>query len=204
MIGITETEITQGDLDYYEKQVYHDKTNNWIREAIGLSLLEKNYYSGNIITDMNMQLHYGDIVITNIVGCSNYYVDIKHSYNNNLFVDIAYYTDDLKRNEYIQKNTNDNKGWLYHLDSCDCLLLIDNSKQFFYLIYDWQIARLRLITLANTHSFGKRIPSCIKQITTNDKYCNKYTDSFLLDLNAYDIERYLGVEIYKDKYTIID
>ena len=205
MIWITEKIITQGDLDHYSKLVYKDKTNNWIREAIAMSLLEHNNYGGNIITDMNDQLHCGDIVINydNEIECEPYYVDIKHSYNNSLYVDIAYYKDKLKHTEHNQKNTNDNKGWLYNLDMCDCLLLIDNSKQFFYLINNWQIARTRLITLANAPSFGKRIPNCIKQITTYDKYCNKYTDSFLVELNAYDIERYLGVKIYKDKYTIV-
>ena len=180
--------------NYFANGVYKDLTNNWIREAIGLSLLKINGYHGDIITDMYEQLHYGDCFVTNL-GTDYYFIDIKHSYNSYCWCDISYWCDKNKQNEYIQRNTNNNLGWLYNLDMCDCLLLIDNSEQFFYVIDNWQVVRQRLLYLANCSNSTFIMPKCIDRLVTYDKLCNKYTDSFKLQLNS-QLEHYLRCNYY--------
>lgn len=102
-----------------------------------------------LITDTEMQKHYGDIKIITTNGEARY-IEVKsgHSYKgmDKVAIDICYL--DNNYNPYIPINATDNKGWLYSLDKCNTLAIVNKSKTKVYLIA-WQVLRDKLIKLLN-------------------------------------------------------
>ena len=107
------------------------------------------YPNAQLVTDIEIQKHYGDITYRK--WNKDHYIEVKtaHNFNNmnKLAIDVLYFEKKhwctgLK--PYIPSNSTDNKGWLYNLDKCNRLMVVTKQKEI-YDIRGWQRIRENII-----------------------------------------------------------
>ena len=218
-------EITEISLKHCTSR--KEEANEWFKEnnidcrmseteAIVLELLTVNDIHGGYLTDIEEQTTNGDIQIEELN--IQIFADIKsftlNKYNKHfkLAVDIYYYKcDELGNLLYENKKPiphkqgyyQDNLGWIFHLEECDLLILINKKEGVVYIVENFQSLRNEIIK-AIDNNYIEKFGNIVDKLDFNS-YNNaiKSTKLLWIDLDNEWICNKLGINVKKYKFKLI-
>lgn len=223
------TIIYQNDIDeYYQKMVnYHkeaypnDRHKPNKDEAIAIEILKANDIHGVWMDGVLDQLIKWDIEFT--IDNKVIDADIKHCFTHSnhkkwfVACDIEYYKCDEMGNPildnkryytpYNQNNTDDSLGWVFHLEECDMLMLINKSKGVMFTIENFQAMREIFIEYHINGSIPFSRSKLYEYISTDPVYKDIYpkkklTKTFYLNLEDEWLHQQLGITVTKYNFII--
>lgn len=179
-------------------------------ESIVLEILKANDIHGNFLFDPYEQTVRGDIKVNE--NDKTLYSDIKTFYIwnslNSLSFDLLYfkcnengiilYDKNGMKIPFEQGYFNDSRGWLYHLEETDILILVNEKEGIFYVLENFQEVRNNLIN----HFENGTEPEGIHLGWTND-HNKKVTRVFHLHLDKTEYIEAIGGKITKYTFEII-
>lgn len=187
-------------------------------EAIVMQLLAVNNIHGNFLDEEKAQTTCGDIRIDEIEGQNvEIFADIKSFKKNTkgqfcLAIDLLYYECDeygnIKYKDGIPLLYNNNgspEGWVFHLEYCDVLILINTEENVLYIVENFQNLREKIINTINTNEkelgkIGNIAWKVDENIYTGE--CLKVTKLLWVNLRDEMKCHSLGIQINRYKYEV--
>lgn len=172
-------------------------------ENISKQALNRLGYSYNSLGNKDIQYYLGDILILSKKDKRAVLADIKASHTwfgvDKVALDYKYYQKGTEE-DYIPSNSNDNKGYIYHLNADSLICVNPNSKKL-YIVNKFRRLRDKVLELIDDRGCTT---SSLLEISTNR--FDQFKDTKIINI-AFEDMKQLGAEVIQynlDKQQVND